>query len=102
MFKGEQDVWRAARQMKRGCIVDVAYFSKRADRILHMEGEVTSLKARPDRCRFIFFREDGQPVEVREDGGIYSIGSNYPHNGYIRGIEITENPLVVEDGEFSP
>lgn len=87
-FVGDS-VRNAIPTIEKGDSISVWYDSKRADDMRNMEGVITKIKLMDEWCEITFVRDDGQIVYARQDGGLYSKGSNHPHNGQIERIEIT-------------
>lgn len=90
---GEKAVWDCAAKLAPECRVTVQYWSKRAEGVREMDGVVFEVVARSGLCRVDIERDDGQHIQVKNDGGVYSIGSNYPHNGDVVKLLIDGQPL---------
>lgn len=88
MDKGKKLVWDAAYQIQEGSTINVKYHSFRSDVPQQMEGKVTTVVARRNTCVIEFARSDGQTCEIRDDGILYSVGSNYPRTGKVNEINV--------------
>jgi len=87
-FHGQNQIWEAAKAIQDGAKARVKYESKRSGEVEQMEGKVEEVDASRGRLMIAIRRDDGQRVEMRYDGGCYSIGSSFPHNGDLWSIRI--------------
>jgi hypothetical protein len=87
-FRGQDQLWEAAKAIQDGAKARVKYESKRSGDVEQMEGDVEEVDASRGGLMIAIRRTDGQRVEVRYDGGCYSIGSHHPHNGDLWSIRV--------------
>jgi len=93
-----KQVWEKAGQIEDGNGLRVTYESSRGKKKLkEMTGKVTEIDYDNvnDRLSIFIERDDGQKLEVQDDGWLYSIGSNFPRTGQVMNLTIIEN----EEGE---
>lgn len=92
---GMDEVWNAAKKVEKGSRVTVRYWSKRAEKVKTVEGDIDRVYARPGICKIEFTRDDGQEMIVRSDDEILSVGSHYPSNGDVVEVLVDGQPTWV-------
>jgi len=88
-----REVWAIASLVEKGDRLTVEYRSSRGKhRRLEMSGRITKVKSdRIERELFIQFRrDDGQECRAKDDGWLYSIGSNFSRTGTIVSLDLVK------------
>ena len=88
VFGGDPKNWEAAEKITKESTLSVLYWSKRAEEMRRMNGEVVGVDADESGVIIELEREDDQLLRITRDGDLLSIGSNFPNNGPVISIVV--------------
>jgi hypothetical protein len=82
-------LWCAANEITDSSRFKVYYNSARSEDEQVAEGKIKRVTARRNgECRIVFQRDDGQMMEVEENGRLVSYNSAFPTTGYAYRYEV--------------